>query len=212
MQDKSTYFTNTRSEMLDYVPLECKNILEIGCGEGIFSGLLKKRSDVTICGVEPDEKSAKVASQVLDRVIVSFFDQALPQLEENSFDCIIFNDVIEHFTDPDFVLQKCRNLLKKGGYIVSSIPNVRYVGNLMELLVKKDWEYKSYGILDETHYRFYTEKSICRLFEKNGYKVQKINGVNPTHSLKVKLFILLTLGHSKDIKYMQFASVCQVNK
>ena len=206
------YFNNIREEMMEFVPVSCKNTLEIGCSEGRFSTLIKERNNAEVWGVEMNSDASLVAEKVLHKVINKDFFAALPLLPLNYFDCIIFNDVLEHFTEPLDVLKEVKKHLNPEGVIVSSIPNVRFVGNLVDLLIKKDWEYKEEGgILDATHYRFFTKKSIIRLYNQAGFEVVKIKGINPTGSIKVKLLNLLTFGFTNDIQYLEFASVAKVN-
>jgi len=211
-QDKNQlgYFTNERDEMIPFIPFECNKILDIGCSEGIFGQLLKKDQTVEVWGVEIDEAAASSAREKLDVVIQGDFLEKVDQLPKNHFNCVVLNDALEHFTDPWNLLTAIKPLLSPGGYIVSSIPNVRYIGNLFEILVKKDWEYKSHGILDRTHFRFFTEKSIIRLFESSGFSIDRIEGINPTRSIKVRLFSWLSFGFFKDIKYLEFAVVARL--
>jgi hypothetical protein len=75
--------------------------------------------------------------------------------------------------------------------------------------LKKDWQYKDDGILDITHFRFFTKKSIERMFTNAGYKIVSIEGINPTGSIKVKLLGWLSFGLFADAKFMQFATVAR---
>ncbi len=207
---QADYFTYERKEMIPFVPEQCRIILEVGCGEGKFSyHLIKKNREIVIWGIEPDELASQKARLLLNKVFTGRFENIYKTLPSNYFDCIIFNDVLEHFEDPEKILKSCLLLLKSDGYIVSSIPNVRYIGNLYNLLIKKEWQYTKGGILDETHYRFFTQKSLRRLFESCGYRVIRMEGVNPTFSLKTMLLVWFTMGHSSDIRYLQFAVVAQ---
>ena len=123
------------------------------------------------------------------------------------------NDVIEHLLEPWDDIQKLKSKLKSDGIFVSSIPNVRYAKNLFNMLFKRDWKYTDDRILDSTHYRFFTKKSIRRLFEENGYSVQKMKGVNRTKSFAffpfAVLFNILFLFSQLDIFYMQYATVAK---
>jgi SAM-dependent methyltransferase len=209
--DHNNYYSNEREEMIPFIPLECRRILEVGCSDGNFGQLLKKNNkDIEIWGVEKEEAVAQNAQEKLDFVFHGDFFEIEAQLPPNYFDCVIFNDVIEHFIDPWKLLSRITPLLISGGFVVCSIPNVRYIGNLMELLIKKDWEYKSSGILDITHYRFYTKKSMIRLFESSGFSLVRIQGINPTKSVKVSLASWLTFGFFDDIKYLEFAIVARL--
>lgn len=207
---REVYYTNVRTEMLQFIPENCRVILEVGCSGGLFGESLKINRKAEVWGVEPNIEAASHAAIRLDKVITGEFSTVIPDLPSGYFDCIVCNDVLEHMTDPDQTLKDCKRLLSVQGYLVSSIPNVRYIGNLVELLFRKDWEYKAGGILDRTHYRFYTQKSIIRMFTHSGYRIINCVGINSTHSLKTRLLGLLTFGHFTDVKFLEFATVAQV--
>jgi 2-polyprenyl-3-methyl-5-hydroxy-6-metoxy-1,4-benzoquinol methylase len=208
----SSYFEVARDEMLKYIPKESRVILDVGCGRGNFGYLLKKERNIKVWGIELDEGSAAIAEQKLDKVICSAFNSNL-NLPKKSFDCIVLNDVLEHFSDPDSALLYCKELLRDKGFIIASIPNVRYFDNIWNLLVNKDWEYIDSGILDKTHLRFFTKKSIISTFENLGYKINLIEGINPieqhtpTKARKFKFLNRLLLNNIEDMRYLQFAIV-----
>jgi 2-polyprenyl-3-methyl-5-hydroxy-6-metoxy-1,4-benzoquinol methylase len=209
------YFNVKRPEMLQYIPEEAFEILDVGCADGTFGSLLKKERNVKVWGIEPNQPAAKLASQKLDEVICGFFDRDL-ELPLNRFDCIIFNDVLEHLVDPFDALLYCKKFLKPQGVLVASIPNVRYFDNIWNLLVNKNWEYTDWGILDRTHLRFFTQISILSIFEKIGYEVEVIEGINPLHVLhpqhirKFRLLNWILLNKIKDMNYLQFAVVARL--
>jgi 2-polyprenyl-3-methyl-5-hydroxy-6-metoxy-1,4-benzoquinol methylase len=206
------YFEEARDEMLKYVPKESKVVLDIGCSRGNFGYLLKKERNITVWGVELDEGSALVAEQKLDKVICGAFNSNLT-LPKKSFDCIVLNDVLEHLSDPDSALVYCKELLRDEGVIVASIPNVRYFDNIWNLLVHKDWNYTEWGILDKTHLRFFTEKSIVSTFENLGYQINLIQGINPiekctpSQTRKFNFFNRFLLNKIEDMRYQQFSIV-----
>jgi len=198
--------------MLDFVPETCLKILEVGCGDGSFLVQLKDRAGTEVWGVEIHEESALIASKKLDRVICDNFLQILDSntLPVKYFDCIIFNDVLEHFPDYTVILSKIKIYLAPNAFVVTSLPNFRYVGNLWEIIIAKDFHYKSSGVLDYTHYRFFTMKSINRMFSDMGYSIVRSSGINPTKSIKVKLLNLFTLNFFSDIPYLQIATIAQI--
>jgi hypothetical protein len=104
-----------------------------------------------------------------------------------------------------------KSLLSPAGVLVSSIPNFRYISNLItEVLFEGEFRYKPEGgILDDTHIRFFTTKSICRMFNEQGYEVLIHEGIRPCKSWKEKLFVNLTFGFLKDARYKQFATVAK---
>ena len=207
-----SYYTNTRPEMLKFIPNESKTILEVGCGEGNFSATLTDQEKET-WGIEPDIASAKSASEKMTKVFQGTIDEKLSQIPDNYFDVIVMNDVIEHLTEPWDDIQNLKSKLKDDGVFVTSIPNVRYSKNIFHVMFKRDWKYADDKILDITHYRFFTKKSIRRLWEENGYSVQSMKGVNRTKSFAyfpfAILWNILFLFSQLDMFYMQYATVAK---
>lgn len=207
------YYVHARPEMLDFMPKTVRKILDIGCSEGRFGELLKNRQQAEVWGIEPHNASAKEASHRLDQVYVGTVEENLDSLPNNYFDAITCNDVLEHMQDPSPVLENLYTKLVPGGYVIASLPNMRYWETLYQLIFKKDWEYTSCGILDRTHLRFFTQKSIHRLFTEAGYDITQIQGINQYGSHRRFPFHIVTLGWAfgwlRDTSYFQFACIAQ---
>lgn len=202
-----TYFEGVRTEMLPYVPTDAKRILEVGCGSGHFAAMLKEQRGVEAWGIEYNEPAAETARERLDRVFCGDVAALIGQLPDDYFDVIIFNDVLEHLVDPYRVLNDLKPKLVRNGRIVTSIPNIRYYKALMEIVFKKEFKYREYGIFDKTHLRFFTEKSIRRMFEDLGYTMERLDGINGTTAPLFNLANLLLLGGIADTRHLQFACV-----
>lgn len=213
----NVYAENNRKEMLSFIPSTVKSLLDVGCSAGNFGHLLKSVREIEVWGVEVNNEAASIASQKLDKVINNSFKDNL-DLPENNFDCVVFNDVLEHLVDPYSALTYAKTLLKKDGKVVASIPNIRYFENMWLLLMHKNWEYTDTGVLDRTHLRFFTKKSIISTFESLEYKVDLIKGINPLENFapyfmrKFNFFNILTLKNIEDMRWMQFAVVATPNK
>lgn len=198
------YYDAERSELLEFIPHDARTILDVGCSSGNFGQLVKKHRNCVYWGIEPDKRVADRASKKLDKVINKTFSEDLPEIQNCTFDVICFNDVLEHLINPEHALRQCKNKLTENGIIIASIPNILYFPVLSEILIKQDWQYQDSGILDDTHLRFFTKKSIIRMFENNGYEIIRIVGINPGTSRKYKIINLLLLNYIKDWKYSQF--------
>lgn len=202
------YYEMERPEVLQLIPESVTTVLEIGCGSGSFGKLIKtKRPDTVVWGIEPNQAAAQLASKRLDRVICRTFEPGMMELERQLFDCIVFNDVLEHLVDPFGVLEQIKYLVAPNGYVVASIPNILFLSQIAHILIKQDWKYQESGILDYTHLRFFTRKSIVRMFDQCGFEIKRIEGINPDRRWIARLFNMLTLGLLRDWKYMQFG-VC----
>ena len=203
---KLIYYKNDRKEMIPLLPKQYSKVLEIGCGEGNFRQNLRLEHEYW--AVEPDRLSAKIAEKKIDTVLFGTYEEMYNQIPDAYFDLVICNDVIEHLIDHDKFFQSIKNKIGKKGCLIASIPNVRYVKNLNELLIKKDWEYKSDGILDRTHLRFFTEKSLKRTISDNGFIADQFIGINPYKKkgfgLRRTLYNLAISLFGQDLRFMQF--------
>lgn len=202
------YFGRARPEMLEFIPRSAQRILDVGCGSGGFAAQLMKPGK-EVWGIEPDPAMAALASKQLTKTFCSDIETALGHLPVAYFDCVVFNDVLEHLVDPFSVLRQVQRYLCQGGCIVASIPNVRYFYNLREVLLDRQWRYRNFGILDRTHLRFFTEISMADMFADAGYRLIRQQGINGFKSWKFSILNALTRGHVADMRYEQFACVAQ---
>ncbi|MDL1895136.1 class I SAM-dependent methyltransferase [Anaerolineae bacterium CFX7] len=197
------YFRCDREEMLDYVPAISRTVLDVGCGAGNFGRSLKERCNCEVWGVEMEAHPAQEAARYLDRVLVGAFPNV--ELPAGYFDCIVFNDVLEHMVDPWEALCRAKEYLTPNGVIAASVPNIRYVTTVYRLLVHGEWNYTEYGILDKTHLRFFTKKSMRALFEETGYEVFRIEGIYPNQRWQVKMLAFFWPGFVNEAKYVDYA-------
>jgi O-antigen biosynthesis protein len=149
-----------------------KKVLECGCATGYISKVLKERYSCEVTGIELLPDAAKEAEKYCKRVLVGDLEEMdfTDLLKDERFDVITFGDVLEHLKYPADVLSKMRPLLAEEGYILASIPNIAHLSVLLELLNGR-FDYRSSGLLDESHLRFFTKKSILSLFTKSGFKI-----------------------------------------
>lgn len=210
--DRSAYYGHPRREMEPFVPAAAERVLDVGCGAGAFAATLRAARAgrvLEIWGVELSPEAAARAGGSCDRVLIGDAVARLRELEVASFDCVVMNDVLEHLAEPAPLLREARRVLRPAGALVVSLPNVRYFFNVWGLAVHGHWDYVDEGILDRTHLRFFTRSSLGRLLEDEGFTVQRLQGINPTGSVKFKLVNLLTLGRWADMRWLQFACVAR---
>lgn len=210
MQD-ITYYSLERKDIFPFIPSGIKRTLDIGCASGNFSLSMKTEFGVEVWGIEMETDIAEIAKTKLDKVFAGSFDDVCDNLPEEYFDCIFFNDVLEHMPYPENCLEKIKKYLAEGGHIIASIPNVRYVGVLKDLLFKRDWRYQDSGVMDRTHLRFFTEKSIKRMFEDCGFEINWMKGTNMVSPYCLTSIInILLFNQIKDIKYRQYLILASV--
>jgi 2-polyprenyl-3-methyl-5-hydroxy-6-metoxy-1,4-benzoquinol methylase len=205
-------YRQQRTEMLALLPARYDRVLEIGCDEGDFAASLHGE----VWGVEPDAEAAAVASGRLHRVLTGTFETMRDALPAGYFDVVVCNDVIEHMVDHDRFLDLVRAYIAPGGVLIGSVPNMRHYRALFELLVLRDWDYRDSGVLDRTHLRWFTARSLRRSLVRAGFEIEQFHGINGgirfalsrqhlPHALFGLALIVLTLGYWRDISFMQFA-------
>jgi len=154
---------------------ENKRVVDFGCATGYFAKLLNHRG-CTVTGIEINQKAARVAENYCTQVIVADLDfvsvkEILPSEE---FDVAVFGDILEHLRNPWKALEETKQILKKDGYVVASIPNIAH-GAVRLALLQGRFEYAESGILDDTHLRFFTRKTVEELFKSSGYFVDAVD-------------------------------------
>ena len=203
-----TYFAHYRPEMIPFLPSAPHAVLEIGCGEGNFARNFPNVDQLDYWGIELDPSAGHTARKTLKHVLIGDYNELVHQIPTSHFDLVICNDVIEHMPDTKDFLAKIKAHMKPDARLIGSIPNVRHISHLYELLIKKDWEYKPAGILDDTHLRFFTERSWQRTLETAGYSIEKITGINPVlmydSRVEKRLQKLMIRLLGRDTRYLQF--------
>lgn len=184
------YYSLLRPEIIAMIPQKCFSVLDIGCGTGALGSHLKEKGVAEVCGIELSHTAALEAVRVLDRVIEGDVERMDFPFSPEHFDCIICADVFEHLIDPWAVMQKIYTLLKPGGCIVASIPNVGF-HRVVRGLIRGSWRYTDSGVLDKTHLRFFTWQSIKALFQDNGFTIEKVyRKVDSGLNMKLLNFVL----------------------
>ena len=131
------YYAKARTEMLAFIPADAKKVLDVGCAEGVFSSLVKETFGAEVWGIELDTAAAACAQKHLDTVLVGDITALMEKLPDAYFDCIVCNDVLEHLVDPYTAVSALKGKLSAMGVLVFSLPNVRHLGNLKNLLIQR---------------------------------------------------------------------------
>lgn len=153
-------------------------VLDVGCACGDFGALVQSQHECEIHGMEADAGSIDIATRTrayasITQVNLNNFNSDMYTQLHESFDVITMLDVLEHLNDPLKVLRGFLKFLKPGGLFVISLPNLGH-GSIKLKLLDDDFSYTSTGILDETHVRFFTHKSIAALATDAGLQIFKV--------------------------------------
>ena len=169
-------YVGERPDIEKLISPQAKMILDVGCSTGVLGSSLKANTGAYVVGIEISPSMAEIAEKKIDKVLCGDVTEIFKkgQLKEQSFDTIIFADVLEHLEDPWITLQYAVKCLKPEGKVVASIPNVRHIDTLFHLIVKGYWPYRNRGIHDRTHLRFFTLKNIHELFESANLSIDMV--------------------------------------
>jgi len=161
----SLYYEGFRSDVIAAVPPDAKTVLSVGCAAGRTEAELVKRG-MKVVGVEINSDAAKIARE--RGLIVLEGDASVIDISQvgDSFDCLIYGDVLEHLPDPVSVLKRHIKSLKPGGIIYVSIPNFRHYSVFWQLFIRGHIHYKDAGILDRGHVRITTRKMVLDWFDQ----------------------------------------------
>ena len=132
-------------------------VLDIGIGCGTIAQHLRNAGIMNIFGLEQDAEARAACSSIYKEI----FNQ-LDQIKDCQFDSILLLDVLEHMCDPFAFLKSLQGLLKPNGQILISVPNVAHWSLRLSLLLGI-WNYTERGLLDRTHYHFFTRKHLRKI-------------------------------------------------
>lgn len=158
-----------------------KRVLEVGCASGVQTRILKERQHCTVTGIEINAEAAKSAEPFCEYLVIGDLEtlDLGAAIGDRRYDVITIADVLEHLRNPGQVLRQLTHFLDEGGYIVASIPNVVHAGLILDMANGR-FDYRPYGLLDDTHLRFFTLKTVHKLFEECRLEIVDMDRVSRT--------------------------------
>ena len=146
---KSSYPEKFCKHLFDRKFIKTSKILDLGCGNGEFTEEISKLGFETF-GVDinpPKGKNYKKADLVFDKA----------PWPDNTFDVIFTKSVIEHFRNPDILINEAYRLLKPEGVLICMTPSWKH-------------SYKEQFYIDHTHYTPFTRHSLETICELSNFK------------------------------------------
>ena len=153
-------------------------VLDLGASRGALGRSISQRGCI-VDGVEGDAPSAEQARRYYRRVLTADLDEVdlRSALGDCEYDVVVCADVLEHLRVPERTLRSVRAVLAAKGELLVSVPNVAYAGVVVELILGR-FDYRSHGLLDETHLRFFTRESIVKLLNLSGFGVSQVEPIH----------------------------------
>jgi 2-polyprenyl-3-methyl-5-hydroxy-6-metoxy-1,4-benzoquinol methylase len=143
--------------------------LDVGAAQGILGQLLAD-SGLMIDAIEPNNEWAEAAKPYYRRVMNSTVEAA--ELGENTYDCIVCADVLEHLPDPLSTLKRLRSAAKPDATFIISLPNVAHMA-VRTMLFFGRFPKMERGILDKTHLHFFTKDTAKNLLTDADLKIER---------------------------------------
>jgi O-antigen chain-terminating methyltransferase len=174
------------SQFLEYFN-NCKNVLDIGCGRGVFLELLKER-EIPSYGIECNEDLIFYCKRKGLTVILDDAISHLEKLKDKSLDGIFIAHVLEHLSSTEVysIIKICYEKLQYGSYLVIATPNIQ------NILVSSNFFY-----LDPTHKNHLHPEVLKFFLNSSGYRNLKDIYYQPT-ATELKLKKIEVASNNKD--------------
>jgi 2-polyprenyl-3-methyl-5-hydroxy-6-metoxy-1,4-benzoquinol methylase len=147
-----------------------RRVLDVGAADGIVSRRLTERG-WRVTGIEGDPALAQAGAPHCERMITANLNREIPDMT-GPFDAIVYGDVLEHLIDPRRVLVELDRALGPEGFVVISVPNIAHFYIRLLLLLGR-FDYIDRGILDDSHLRFFTARSLRALIADAGLTIER---------------------------------------
>ena len=148
-------------------------ILDLGCSSGLLAERLREMGH-QVTGVDVVE-IAGVRDRT-DRFFQADLNDGIPKEVGTGFDIVLAADVLEHLVNPGLLMNEVRDRLAPDGAALFCVPNIaHWYPRFRSTLGMFDYDQR--GILDSTHLRFFTRRSIRKLIESRGFSIRRVDVV-----------------------------------
>lgn len=149
------------------------DLLELGCADGTFLLKLKNRG-FKVTGTDISPAAIRLAKKKGLDVFVCDVSKGIPT-KSNKFDIVIATEVIEHIFDTDFFISEIMRILKTGGIVIITTPNINSLVNRIKVLLGMYPNFCEYNINEKSagHIRVYNFKVLISQLKNHGFKIVK---------------------------------------
>lgn len=164
------YLDLVNDSILRMIPADGKVIGSVGCGYATTEAVLVAQGR-EVHGVDISPDAIEVAKTRLTSARVVSPDETMP-FERGSLDGLILADVIEHLPMAWSRLKILVEMVRPGGWVVISVPNMRYY-EALGTLIAGEWPEHPMGIFDKTHLQVMTHRRLLRWCKDAGLRLDQ---------------------------------------
>lgn len=166
-------------------------ILDVGCGNGWQTQFFLENNDVY--GVDISEANIKQANSRGIKAQVLDLEKPLPFADEY-FDVVVCSEVLEHLFFPAEVIAEIKRVLKTGGKLILSVPNLYCLGNRLAMLYGKKTTLIEYPF-NEEHIRHYSISGLKKILRSLGFRLESAAGASFVMNLMdLNIFSFFIIG------------------
>ncbi len=166
--------------------LQCRpqsRILDLGCSSGLLSERLRRMGHHVV-GIDVNDIDG--VRERTDAFVQADLNEGIPSEVGSGYDIVLAADVLEHVVNPGALMSQVRNVLAPSGTALFCVPNIaHWYPRFRSTLGMFDYDQR--GILDSTHLRFFTRRSLVKLIARQGFAIRRIEPIGlPLDALGVE--------------------------
>jgi Methylase involved in ubiquinone/menaquinone biosynthesis len=169
---------------------KCNTLLDVGCGDGVIALFLRRRVS-KIYGIDKSERVMKIAKKRGMFVQKIDLDKEKLPFSNLYFDFVTCLDVVEHVRDPHGLIREIYRVLKKGGTLIITAPNIRFSDHLVRLILNGHFPITSEdkSAYDGGHIHYFTFSDLRDILQSEGFRVVKEEGIinKPKRGIRGKI-------------------------
>ena len=154
--------------------------VDVGCGDGTTTGHWLSRHAAEYVGVDVSANAVE-AAQARGFQAQQVDDSSTLPFEDASFDVATCIEVLEHVFEPHSTVREIHRVLKPGGVLIATVPNVAYWRRRLDMAVLGRWnplgdDLSTKAPWRDPHIRFFTVRTLKRMLGDAGFEPVAVGG------------------------------------
>ena len=160
--------------ILDFTREIRGRILDLGCFDGFISEKVQQQGGKEVIGVDRLEKGLeRTAARGIETRLVDLDDVAL-DFPDHHFDCVLAAGVLSNLYDPDAVVEETRRVLKPGGKLIATVPNLASLANRTLLLLGSPPYSLEVRPSEGGYWRYFTFGTLHKVLRDHGFQIKSM--------------------------------------